>query len=124
MCSLPQAPEICALYTLPVSEKYVRQAIRRQFEENRHVTDLKAIDQLVLRGRQEYQETINFWKQRDHVLGKLLAPRGRPPRTFLEKFYEGVLSSGFTCYLTDPFAVGRDEDQVLPAATGTLVPTP
>ncbi|KIP06394.1 hypothetical protein PHLGIDRAFT_107023 [Phlebiopsis gigantea 11061_1 CR5-6] len=101
------APEICALYTLPVSEQYVRQAIRRRFEENRHVTDLQVLNHLLLKGRQEYQETMNFWKQREHVLGRLITPRGRPARSFLEKFYEG-----------------RDEDQVLPAPTGTLLPTP
>ncbi|EKM52698.1 uncharacterized protein PHACADRAFT_261290, partial [Phanerochaete carnosa HHB-10118-sp] len=101
------APEFCALYTLHVSPQYVRQQIRRRFEENRHVTDLRVINHLLLQGRQEYQETMNFWKQKDHVMGKLLVPRGRPPRTFLQKFYEG-----------------RDEDQALPAATGTLLPTP
>lgn len=94
-----QAPEICALYTLQVSPQYVRQQIRRRFEESRHVTDLRVINHLLLKGRQEYQETMNFWKQKDHVMGKLLAPRGRPPRTFLQKFYEGVWSveSSLTC---------------------------
>jgi NADH dehydrogenase (ubiquinone) 1 alpha subcomplex subunit 6 len=53
------------------------------------MSDLRVISQLVLKGRQEYQETINLWKMKDHVMGKLLSPRGRPPRTFLEKFYEG-----------------------------------
>ena len=32
---------------------------------------------------------MNFWKQKEHVMGKLLLPRGRPQRTFLQKFYEG-----------------------------------
>jgi hypothetical protein len=34
---------------------------------------------------------MNLWKQRDHVLGILLLDQGasRPPRTFLQKFYEG-----------------------------------
>ena len=87
-----QAPEICALYTLHVSPQFVRQQIRRRFEENRHVTDLRVLDHIILKGRQEYQETMNFWKQKDHVMGKLLAPRGRPPRTFLQRFYEGAWS--------------------------------
>ena len=86
-----QAPEICGLYTLSVSPQYVRQQIRYRFEENRHVSDLRVINHLLLKGRQEYQETMNFWKMRDHVMGKLLAPRGRPQRSFLEKFYEGAL---------------------------------
>ncbi|KAI0764107.1 NADH-ubiquinone oxidoreductase Complex1 subunit [Irpex lacteus] len=95
------APEIVSLYSLSISPQYVRQQIRQRFEENRYVTDLRVVNQLYLKSRQEYQETMNFWKQKEHVLGKLLLPRGRPQRTFLQKFYEG-----------------RDEDQVLPAATG------
>ena len=95
--SPPQAPEICALYTLPVSEQYVRQAIRRRFEENRHVTDLKVLNHLLLKGRQEYQETMNFWKQREHVLGRLITPRGRPARSFLERFYEGASVLDLPC---------------------------
>jgi NADH dehydrogenase (ubiquinone) 1 alpha subcomplex subunit 6 len=72
-----------------VSPAYVRHAIRRRFEHNRHVTDQRAIDVLLLKGRQDYQETVNVWKQTDHVLGILLEPQERPRRTFLQKFYEG-----------------------------------
>jgi len=98
-------PEIIAVYTLNVSPAFFRHAIRQQFEENRYVTDLKTIDILLQKSRLEFQETINCWKTTDHVLGVLLKPRGRPQRSFLEKFYEG-----------------RDEDQVLPAATGIVHP--
>lgn len=54
------------------------------------MTDTRVIDVLLLKGRQEYQETLNCWKQLDHIMGILLAPRGRPQRTFLQKFYEGA----------------------------------
>ncbi|KAH9921127.1 NADH-ubiquinone oxidoreductase Complex1 subunit [Fomitopsis serialis] len=97
------APEIIPLYAIPVSAQYFRHCIRRKFEENRYVTDPRVIDVLLLKGRQEYQETMNLWKQTDHVMGILLEDRKRPQRTFLQKFYEG-----------------RDEDAVLPAATGLL----
>ncbi|KAI0759063.1 NADH-ubiquinone oxidoreductase Complex1 subunit [Fomes fomentarius] len=99
------APEIVTLYALNVSPAYVRHCVRQQFEQNRYVTDTRLINVLVLKGRQEYQETMNCWKQLDHIMGILLQPKGRPPRTFLQKFYEG-----------------RDEDAVLPAATGILNP--
>ncbi|KAF7977902.1 hypothetical protein HWV62_1420 [Athelia sp. TMB] len=96
--------EVVDLYALNVSATQIRSAIRRRFEANRHITDTRAIDVLLLKGWQEYQETMNVWKQPDHVLGILLEDQGasRPPRTFLQKFYEG-----------------RDEDSVLPAASGT-----
>ncbi|EED78569.1 predicted protein [Postia placenta Mad-698-R] len=97
------APEMVSLYAIPVSVQYFRQCIRRKFEENRYVTDQRVVDVLLLKGRQEYQETINLWKQTDHVMGILLETQSRPPRPFLQKFYEG-----------------RDEDAVLPAATGAI----
>ncbi|PFH47439.1 hypothetical protein AMATHDRAFT_198058 [Amanita thiersii Skay4041] len=97
------APEIVSLYALNVSSAYVRHAIRERFEKNRYVTDPRAIDVLLLKGRQDYQETLNLWKQRDHVEGILLAPQHRPHKTFLQKFYEG-----------------RDEDSVVPAASGIV----
>ncbi|KZT22991.1 NdufA6 NADH-ubiquinone oxidoreductase 14.8 kDa subunit [Neolentinus lepideus HHB14362 ss-1] len=95
------APEVVTLYALSIHPSQIRHAVRAQFERNRHVTDHKVIDVLLLKGRQEYQETLNCWKQNDHILGILLEEKSRPQRTFLEKFYEG-----------------RDEDAVLPA-TGT-----
>ena len=86
-----QAPEVVNLYALNVSPYTVRNAIRRRFEANRYVTDKKAVDVLLMKGWQEYQETMNVWKQPDHIYGILLENQGasRPPRTFLQKFYEG-----------------------------------
>ncbi|KAI0742786.1 NADH-ubiquinone oxidoreductase Complex1 subunit [Daedaleopsis nitida] len=99
------APEIVTLYALNVSPAYIRHCVRQHFEQNRYVNDTRVIDVLIQKGRQEYQETMNCWKQLDHIMGILLQPPARPPRTFLQKFFEG-----------------RDEDAVLPAATGILNP--
>lgn len=95
------APEVVEMYALPVTPAYVRHCIRQKFEANRHVTDLRAIDVLILKGQQELQETLNCWKQPDHVMGILLTPTARPQRSFMQKFLEG-----------------RDEDAVRPAASG------
>ncbi|KAF5329356.1 hypothetical protein D9619_008934 [Psilocybe cf. subviscida] len=95
------APEICVLYSLSESPAYVRHAIRQRFENMRNVTDPRAIDVLLLKERQDYQETMNCWKQTDHVTGILLQPQIRPKQTFLQKFYEG-----------------RDEQAVIPGASG------
>ncbi|KAJ7590468.1 hypothetical protein C8J56DRAFT_1004194 [Mycena floridula] len=96
------APEVVSLYALNVSPAYYRHQIRLRFERNRQITDPKAIDVLITKSRQEYQETLNLWKQPDHVMGILLEPaKDRSNRTFLEKFFEG-----------------RDENAVLPAASG------
>jgi len=95
------APEICTLYALNVSPAYFRHCIRQRFERNRHITDVRVIDILLSKSRMEYQETVNCWKQNDHILGILLETKERAPKTFLQRFYEG-----------------RDEQAVLPAASG------
>jgi hypothetical protein len=58
-----QAPEIVALYALNISPSWVRLKIRQDFERNRAITDLKIIDMLLLKNQQEFQETMNCWKQ-------------------------------------------------------------
>ncbi|KZT03304.1 NADH-ubiquinone oxidoreductase Complex1 subunit [Laetiporus sulphureus 93-53] len=96
-------PDIVSVYSMSVTPQYFRHCIRKKFEQNRYVTDKRVIDVLILKGRQEYQETMNVWKQPDHVMGILLEDKSRPPRTFMQKFLEG-----------------RDEDAVVPAASGVV----
>lgn len=57
-----QAPEIIDMYQIPISVYDLRTKVREQFEKNKHVTDIRVADVLLLKGRQEYQETINYWK--------------------------------------------------------------
>lgn len=57
------APEICALYALNVSPSAVRLKIRQDFERNRSINDLNIINVLLHKNQQEYQETMNCWKQ-------------------------------------------------------------
>ena len=58
-----QAPEIVALYALNVSPSSIRIKIRQDFEKNRNIQDLQIIDMLLHKNQQEYQETMNYWKQ-------------------------------------------------------------
>lgn len=41
----------------------IRLKIRQDFERNREITDLGIIDMLLHKNQQEYQETMNCWKQ-------------------------------------------------------------
>jgi len=41
----------------------IRLKIRQDFERNRHINDLGIIDMLLHKNQQEYQETMNCWKQ-------------------------------------------------------------
>ena len=58
-----KAPEIVSVYALPISPSMIRLKIRQDFERNRHVKDLGVIDMLLHKNQQEYQETMNCWKQ-------------------------------------------------------------
>ncbi|VDB94050.1 unnamed protein product [Peniophora sp. CBMAI 1063] len=93
------APEICTLYALNVPASLVRSRVREQFEKNRHITDPNVIDMLLIKGHNEWQETMNCWKMESHVLGILLEERKLPQRSFMDKFLEG-----------------RDDDGVIPAS--------
>ncbi|KAH9969991.1 NdufA6 NADH-ubiquinone oxidoreductase 14.8 kDa subunit [Lactifluus volemus] len=103
------APEICVLYALDVPPSAVRNVIRQRFEKNRDVSDPKLVDLLIHKSRQEYQETVNFWKQEPHVLGPLLSNRNRPHRTFLQKFFEGASSCALpdSSSCVDPKSLGH-----------------
>lgn len=50
------------MYQIPCSVYDLRTKVREQFEKNKHVTDVRVIDVLILKGRQEFQESINYWK--------------------------------------------------------------
>ncbi|KAF8578893.1 NdufA6 NADH-ubiquinone oxidoreductase 14.8 kDa subunit [Ramaria rubella] len=88
------APEIVSLYGLTVTPTLIRQRMREEFERNRYVDDIRVIDRLALKWQQEYQETMNCWKQEPHILGMLLQPKDRPRETFLQKFYKGKEDEG------------------------------
>ncbi|KAF8501981.1 NdufA6 NADH-ubiquinone oxidoreductase 14.8 kDa subunit [Gautieria morchelliformis] len=88
------APEIVSLYALTISPTLIRQRIREEFERNRYVTDVRVVDRLILKWRQEYQETMNCWKQEPHIMGMLLQPKERPKEAFLQKFFQGREDEG------------------------------
>jgi NADH dehydrogenase (ubiquinone) 1 alpha subcomplex subunit 6 len=117
-----KAPEICSIYALNVTPSQLRYSIRQKFEQNRHVTDQRAIEVLLLKGQQELQETLNCWKQPDHIYGIMLQNNQRPHRTFLQKFYEGEFHfvPFYLITLICCTTIGRDEDAVLPAASGVV----
>ncbi|WRT65589.1 uncharacterized protein IL334_002534 [Kwoniella shivajii] len=83
------APDIVQLYALNVSPSLVRLKFRQDFERNRDtVTDLQVMNIMLLKNQQEFQETMNAWKQEPHVMQWFKRyDDAAPPKTFLEKFY-------------------------------------
>ncbi|ORX36487.1 hypothetical protein BD324DRAFT_629026 [Kockovaella imperatae] len=87
---LRSAPEICQIYSLNVPPSMVRLKIRQDFERNRHVENLGVINMLLHKNQQEYQETMNQWKQEPHVEHWFKHYEDPPqPVAFLDKFYAG-----------------------------------
>ncbi|KAK0251531.1 ndufa6 NADH-ubiquinone oxidoreductase subunit [Friedmanniomyces endolithicus] len=74
---------------MPVSA--IRTKIRQEFERHRYVSQLKTVDVLLFNSHQEYQETLNFWKQLTHVLKYFRMeedPKAKLPKTFIQGFLE------------------------------------
>lgn len=85
------APEICALYALDVPPSTMRAKIRTKFEASRNVRDVAVLDIMLHKGRVDYQETMNAWKQIPHIMKwfaeeeaprefRRMTPKGAPVR--------------------------------------------
>ncbi|KAI8319342.1 hypothetical protein GQ54DRAFT_299403 [Martensiomyces pterosporus] len=83
-------PQIMLDYHLCMPQSVVRAKIREEFEKQRYVSDPRTIDVLLFKGRIEFEETYNVWKQYSHVLRYFDANEKEPQATkFLDKFVEG-----------------------------------
>lgn len=83
------------LYELNMPVASVRTTIRQEFERNRFQKDLAINNVLYAKGRMEFQELVNFWKQTPHVLRYFekvgepayITPQGEG--AFMKKFLKG-----------------------------------
>eukprot|EP00842_Homolaphlyctis_polyrhiza_P005410 jgi/Hompol1/5870/HPOL_000120-RA len=81
------------MYRLEVSPRTLRERIRQEYEKHRYVRNLSIIDVLLFKGRIEYEETLNFWKQKSHVMrffSNEAYDSNKKAGDFLGKFYEGT----------------------------------
>lgn len=86
-----QAPEIQTMYSLNLPVSTLRTKMRQEFERHRYVNQMKTVDVLLFNSHQEYQETLNFWKQLSHVLKYFRTeedPKARLPANFINGFLE------------------------------------
>lgn len=56
------------VYALDIPPSAIRAKVRQQFDANKGVHDLQAVDVLLARGHMEYQEMMNVWKMGSHVM--------------------------------------------------------
>jgi len=55
-------------------------------KKNRHLTDMRAIDVLVIKGQMELIETAEIWKQRNHIMSYF--EEKKKNTDFLSEFYK------------------------------------
>lgn len=84
---LRAAPVIVEAYNLDLSTFKIRQRIRFEYEKNRQQGDVRIVNLLLFKGRTEYEETINMWKQKTHVMRYFEPLEDAKPVEFLQGFY-------------------------------------
>ncbi|KAJ9590122.1 hypothetical protein L9F63_016751 [Diploptera punctata] len=84
-----QMPYVVMDYDIPKSVEQCRAKLREEFEKNRHITDIRVIDMLVIKGQMELKETVEIWKQKGHIMTYFKETVEPKPTDFLSKFFAG-----------------------------------
>ncbi|GME43130.1 Complex 1 LYR protein [Neofusicoccum parvum] len=88
---LRAAPEIQTMYSLNFPVSQIRTKTRQEFERHRYVSQLQTVDVLLQQSNAEFQETLNYWKQLNHVLKYFKVeedPKHKLPNNFITGFLE------------------------------------
>lgn len=76
-------------FDVPKSVSQCREKLKEEFVKRKHVTDVRVIDMLVIKGQMELKETVEFWKQKGHLMNYFQETIEPKPTDFLSKFVAG-----------------------------------
>ncbi|QPG77210.1 hypothetical protein FOA43_004617 [Brettanomyces nanus] len=80
-------------YDLDIPASQVKTKIRQEFEKRRNVNDLAIQNVMYMKGQMEFQELVNFWKQKCHVMRHFEdfnSYDNSAKNGFVEKFLKGA----------------------------------
>ncbi|XP_048760886.1 NADH dehydrogenase [ubiquinone] 1 alpha subcomplex subunit 6-like [Ostrea edulis] len=84
-----QLSRIVIMYKLDVTDKEAHAKLREEFMKNKHITDLRVIDLLVVKGQLELINAVEEFSQKPHLMRFFKDPGNTRPTDFLGKFYAG-----------------------------------
>uniref|UniRef100_A0A069DMX4 NADH dehydrogenase [ubiquinone] 1 alpha subcomplex subunit 6 n=1 Tax=Panstrongylus megistus TaxID=65343 RepID=A0A069DMX4_9HEMI len=85
-----QIPYIVMEYDIPKNITQCREKLREEFAKNKHVTDIRVVDMLIIKGQMELKEIVNIWKQKGTIMSYWKDTYEPKPTDFLSKFMVGA----------------------------------
>ncbi|XP_011054802.1 PREDICTED: NADH dehydrogenase [ubiquinone] 1 alpha subcomplex subunit 6 isoform X3 [Acromyrmex echinatior] len=76
-------------YNIPKSEVDCKRKIREEFRRHAHLTDLRIIDIVIVKGQMELQEVANLWKPAGALMHYWKETWEKKPTDFMSKFLSG-----------------------------------
>jgi len=84
-----QVPITLLSYDIPKNEAECKRKIREEFKRHSHLTDLRLIDKLIIKGQMELQEVANIWKPKGGLMHYWRETWEKKPTDFMSKFLSG-----------------------------------
>ncbi|XP_050428692.1 NADH dehydrogenase [ubiquinone] 1 alpha subcomplex subunit 6 [Adelges cooleyi] len=81
-----QIPLMLFDHHLPLTKEECQQKLKEEFLKNKHITDIRVIDMLVIKGQMLLQEIVTKWAQDCHIMNLFKDTVEPKPNDFLSKF--------------------------------------
>lgn len=76
-------------FNISKNEEQCKQKLREEFLQHKNIKDVRTIDLLVFKGRNDLQEVVNKWKNSHNIMRYWKDTHEPKPKDFLSKFLDG-----------------------------------